>query len=128
MVLTQGLVDREGRHWPMAGLIPGVTHMTVKLAALGYRHATAPRSNLLIDAGEVLRGHEFRYSTWIREAPPALNEAAWRVRGTRVEALADSAGFASGNLLASYLHVHFGQRTSIASRFVDRLRSSGEAM
>ena len=128
MVLTHGLVDREGRHWPMAGLIPGVTHMTEKLAALGYRHATALRSNLLSEAGEVLRGHEFRYSTWISEAQPALEEAAWRVRGTRAEALADSAGFLSGNLLASYLHVHFGQNAGIARRFVDKLRWSAEAM
>jgi cobyrinic acid a,c-diamide synthase len=127
MVLTQGLVDREGRHWPMAGLIPGETRMTEKLAALGYRHATALRSNLLTDAGEALRGHEFRYSTWTCEAQPAEHAAAWRVRGTRVEALADSAGFASGNLLASYLHLHFGQHAGIASRFVDKLRSSAEA-
>ena len=122
MVLTQSLVDGEGRHWPMAGLIPGVTQMTEKLAALGYRHATALRSNLLSDAGEVLRGHEFRYSTWIRESQPAQDDAAWQVRGTRVAALADSAGFVSGNLLASYLHVHFGQHAGIASRFVDKLR------
>jgi cobyrinic acid a,c-diamide synthase len=127
MVLTQGLVDREGRHWPMAGLIPGVTRMTDKLAALGYRHATALRSNLLTAAGEALRGHEFRYSTWTCETQPAEQEAAWRVRGTRVKALADSAGFASGNLLASYLHVHFGQHAGIASRFVDKLRLSAKA-
>jgi cobyrinic acid a,c-diamide synthase len=121
MVLTQGLVDRDGRHWPMAGLIPGVTRMTEKLAALGYRHATALRSNLLIDAGAALRGHEFRYSTWARDERTLEDQAAWRVRGTRVEALTDSAGFVSGNLLASYLHVHFGQHAGIASRFVDKL-------
>jgi cobyrinic acid a,c-diamide synthase len=102
--------------------------MTKKLAALGYRHATALRSNLLSDAGEVLRGHEFRYSTWIRESPPVRDEAAWRVRGTRAEAPADSVGYVSGNLLASYLHVHFGQRAGIARRFVDKLRCAAEAM
>lgn len=122
MVLTRGLVDREGRHWPMAGLIPGVTRMTDKLAALGYRHVTALRSNLLIDAGEALRGHEFRYSTWRHDTQPAEHEAAWRVSGTRAAAPADSAGFVSGNLLASYLHVHFGQHAGIASRFIDKLR------
>jgi cobyrinic acid a,c-diamide synthase len=123
MVLTHGLVDREGRHWPMAGLIPGVTRMTGKLAALGYRHATAARSNLLIDAGGTLRVHEFRYSIWMRETQRTRDEAAWQVRGTRVEAPADSGGFVSGNLLASYLHVHFGQDTCIARRFVQKLRA-----
>lgn len=124
MVLTQGLVDRDGRHWPMAGLIPGVARMTDNLAALGYRHAIARKPNLLADAGDALRGHEFRYSAWTCEEP--LNEAhrAWSVRGIRGEARSDSTGFVSGNLLASYLHVHFGQRAGIAHRFIDKLLAS----
>jgi cobyrinic acid a,c-diamide synthase len=122
MALTQGLIDREGRRWPMAGLIPGVARMTDKLAALGYRHATAMRRNILADEGDELRGHEFRYSTWICDEPVAEEDTAWRVRGSRVPALADSGGFVSGNLLASYIHIHFGQRAGIARRFVDELR------
>jgi cobyrinic acid a,c-diamide synthase len=121
MVLTQGLIDGEGREWPMAGLIPGAARMTKKLAALGYRHATALRANLLGDSGDVLRAHEFRYSTWVCDEPIAETQAAWQVRGTRVDAPVDSGGFASGNLLASYLHIHFGQRAGIARRFVDKL-------
>ena len=121
MVLTQGLIDCEGRRWPMAGLIPGETRMTDKLAALGYRHATALRPNLLADGGEVLRCHEFRYSTWICATPAAGNDAAWQVRGTRVDAPIDSGGFVSGNLLASYLHIHFAQRPDLARRFVHKL-------
>jgi cobyrinic acid a,c-diamide synthase len=123
MVLTEGLIDREGRRWPMAGLVPGVTRMTDKLAALGYRHAVAQSSNLLVDGGEALRGHEFRYSNWVCEAPIAAGDIAWRVTGSRAAAPSDSAGFASGNLLASYVHIHFGQRAGIARRFVEKLRS-----
>jgi cobyrinic acid a,c-diamide synthase len=121
MVLTQRLIDCEGRGWPMAGLIPGAARMTDKLAALGYRHATALRPNLLSDGGDVLRGHEFRYSTWDCDDPSAGADSAWQVRGTRAEAPVDSGGFVSGNLLASYLHIHFGQCTGIASRFVEKL-------
>jgi cobyrinic acid a,c-diamide synthase len=122
MALTQGLVDREGRRWPMAGLIPGVARMTDKLAALGYRHATALSRNLLADGGDVLRGHEFRYSTWICDEPVADADTAWRLQGTRAQTPAESGGFVSGNLLASYIHIHFGQRPGIARRFVDELR------
>ena len=121
MVLTQGLIDGEGRRWPMAGLVPGVTRMTDKLAALGYRHAAALHPNLLTDGGDELRGHEFRYSTWVCDEPIADDDIAWQVRGARAEAPADSCGFVSGNLLASYLHIHFAQRAGIARRFVDKL-------
>jgi cobyrinic acid a,c-diamide synthase len=116
------LIDRDGRRWPMAGLIPGAARMTDHLAALGYRHATALRPNLLTDDGNALRGHEFRYSTWTQDEPIAADRVAWQMRGTRSEAPVDSAGFAQGNLLASYLHIHFGQRAEIARRFVEKLR------
>jgi cobyrinic acid a,c-diamide synthase len=122
MALTQGLIDREGRRWPMAGLIPGVARMTDKLAALGYRHATALSRNLLADGGDVLRGHEFRYSTWVCDEPVADADTAWRLQGTRAQTPAESGGFVSGNLLASYIHIHFGQHAGIARRFVDELR------
>jgi cobyrinic acid a,c-diamide synthase len=127
MVLTEALIDGDGRRWPMAGLIPGVTRMTNKLAALGYRYATAARSNLLTDGGEMLRGHEFRYSTWECSEPIGSNEVAWQVRGTRAHAPSDSGGFVSGNLLASYLHVHFAQRAGLADRFVDGLARNHSA-
>jgi cobyrinic acid a,c-diamide synthase len=121
MVLTEGLTDSQGHTWPMAGLLPGLTKMTGKLAALGYRHATAMRPNLLVEPGEALRGHEFRYSTWVREAGAVGHTAAWEVRGTRGKVPDDSVGYVSGNLLASYLHIHFGQNRQLAQRFVRRL-------
>jgi cobyrinic acid a,c-diamide synthase len=44
------------------------------------------------------------------------------VQGMRAQTPADSGGFSNGNLLASYIHIHFGQRAGIARRFVDELR------
>jgi len=120
MALTQGLIDREGRHWPMAGLVPGAVRMTDRLAAIGYHHAVAIRANLLADAGESLRAHEFRYSRW--ECPqPGEAHAAWQATGTRPGAAGEPVGYARGNLLASYLHFHFAQREQLAARFVARL-------
>jgi len=122
MALMQELIDGAGHRWPMAALIPGAARMSGKLAALGYRHATALRANLLADSGKTLRGHEFRYSTWECEAPLS-SAAAWTVQGIRDTDVPYSAGYVSGNLLASYLHVHFGQSPDIANRFVERLRA-----
>ena len=126
MVLTEALTDAGGHSWPMAGLLPGVARMSNKLAALGYRYATALRTNLLAESGDTLRGHEFRYSSWVRSADDVAatgtGNSAWQVRGTRGDAPPDAVGYAHGNLLASYLHVHFGQSRALAARFVDRLR------
>lgn len=121
MALTEGSVDQDGRLWQMAGLVPGVVRMSNRLAALGYRHATALQPNLLVDGGESLRGHEFRYSGWECDVP-AIERAAWHVRGTHDASPTESIGYVSGNLLASYLHIHFGQRRQLAARFVQRLR------
>ncbi len=48
----------------MAGLVPGETQMQTRLAGLGYRLATTRTDNLLLRAGETVRGHEFHYSNW----------------------------------------------------------------
>ena len=112
-------MDCDGVRHRMAGLVPGVARMTARLASLGYREATALRDTLLADAGETLRGHEFRYSVWEAGDLPAT-APAWRLRGTRGggETLA---GHAERGLLASYLHVHFGQHPALARRLVARL-------
>jgi cobyrinic acid a,c-diamide synthase len=130
MVLTQGLTDSNGHTWRMAGLLPGITRMNGKLAALGYRYATATKANLLAEPGESLKGHEFRYSSWVNDSSTAAawNTApAWEVQGTRGKAPPDGVGYAQGNLLASYLHVHFGQRRDLAQRFVLRLSEAAGA-
>ncbi|HEY3786063.1 MAG TPA: cobyrinate a,c-diamide synthase [Steroidobacteraceae bacterium] len=119
MALTEDLLDLEGRRWPMAGLVPGTVRMSDQLAALGYRYATAPAANLLVDAGGTLRGHEFRYSSWEADLREAELAAAWKARS--LGGPEGPIGYAQGNLLASYLHVHFGQSPAIASRFVGQL-------
>jgi cobyrinic acid a,c-diamide synthase len=120
MALTQRLIDLEGNEWPMAGVIPGEVRMGGKLAALGYRLVTAVRDNLIADTGQILRGHEFRYSSWVVDQEVASRVAAWRVQGTRNNEQ-ELAGFAEGSVLASYEHLHFAQQPAIAAAFVQRL-------
>jgi cobyrinic acid a,c-diamide synthase len=122
MALMQELIDAAGQRWPMAALVPGAARMSGKLAALGYRHVTALQPNLLAERGESLRGHEFRYSAWVTEEPLPHEAVAWRVQGAR-DASMHSSGYVRGNLLASYLHVHFAQSPTIVRRLVERLRS-----
>ncbi|MHB1929997.1 MAG: cobyrinate a,c-diamide synthase, partial [Acidimicrobiales bacterium] len=92
----------------LAGALPAEARMTERLT-LGYRTATIRRPCPVGEAGDVLRGHEFHYST-LEPAGDALELASrWGV--TR-------AGWATTTLLASYLHVHLGGDPRPAEQFV----------
>jgi cobyrinic acid a,c-diamide synthase len=93
MVLAESLADKEGRDWPMAGLLPGRVLMQQRLAGLGSQ-------GLATTAGQ-MRGHTFHYSRL--ETP--LAPAAWTVKhpsGAQGEAV-----YRVGSLTASYFHAFF---------------------
>ncbi len=113
MYLTQSITDLDGRTYPMVGALPGRSAMTGHLT-LGYRQVISERATLLAPAGMTLRGHEFHYSNWI-ERPDDL-PAAYRV--ALPDAPSHQEGYAAGNLLASYIHLHWGAAPEMAARFV----------
>ena len=123
MILTDAMTDVAGKRWPMAGLIPGETQMQQKLAALGYRVATATQDNLLVQSGEQVRGHEFHYSHWSVDASLLNGKRAWSMRRRVNDSETQLAGYIEGNLLASYLHVHMGQNPMLAKRFVEQMQA-----
>lgn len=93
MVLADGLTDKEGRRWPMAGLLPGEVRMQARLAGLGA-HARPT------DQGPV-RGHTFHYS--LLETPvPAQAYTVKTGNGAQGEAV-----YRIGSLTASYFHAYF---------------------
>jgi cobyrinic acid a,c-diamide synthase len=89
--------------------------MQDRLVALGYREVRAAGPNLLFAAGEAARGHEFHYSTmqYGEEPWPFAYETEGR-RGVQKE------GFARGNVLAGYTHLHFVFNPQIAVRFLEK--------
>ena len=101
----------------MAGLIPGRTRMTERLQSFGYKRLRALQDNLLCPAGTEGRAHEFHHSLW-EGTPPA---PAWETTSLGGEGASD--GFAQGNLLAGYLHLHFGASPAWAGRWVSRMRA-----
>jgi len=92
----------------MAGVIDADATMTDRLT-LGYRSATTTAPSPVGPAGTTLRGHEFHYST-VDPSGEALDLAG---RSGRARA-----GFATPDLLASYLHVHLGASPGLAEAFV----------
>lgn len=123
MYLTQGITDQEGGTYPLAGLLPGYCRLGQHLT-VGYRTVKALRPSLLLRESEEVRGHEFHYSVWDGLPPQPPYAYAWKERtgeGIRHE------GWAEGALLASYVHLHFGARPDLASRFVAACREVQES-
>ncbi|MDQ6601117.1 MAG: cobyrinate a,c-diamide synthase [Chloroflexota bacterium] len=115
MYLTEALVDGAGGRYPMVGLLPGDAMMGGRWPKIGYTTVRALRDTPLLRIGEEARGHEFHYSTW--ENIPADTPHAYTTRDGRGEHLE---GYACGNLLTSYVHLHFWGTPALAARFVQR--------
>ena len=118
MYLSEGIVDFEGRRYPFVGAVPAWSAMTRRRLTLGYRTATARGDCLLLRVGEVVRGHEFHWSELVSPLPGERGAYEFAEDG-RLE------GYASGYLLASYLHVHFASRPDLARRFVASCEAAG---
>lgn len=118
MVLTEAIVDTDDESHLFCNIVPGKTHMQKRLASLGYRVAEALTDNVLMVQGDTVRGHEFHYSQWQVDPTRVAESAAWRMRRRQADAEWRPAGYVENNLLASYLHVHFGQNRELAQRFV----------
>jgi len=121
MYLTQALVDHAGIRHDMVGALPGYAIMQARRSWLGYARVRAARDTLLLQAGEAVRGHEFHYSTW--EGAPHDLPHAYTVQGRHGEAHRPE-GFAHGNVLASYVHLHFWSNPDLARRFVAHAASA----
>ena len=93
MLLADELATLDGKHFPMAGVLPGTVEMTPRLSHFGYCEAEKN--------GRVFRGHEFHHSRWTGENDHAnlWNVTKRRSRQTRRE------GFGRANLHASYVHL-----------------------
>ena len=93
MALAETLQDKEGRLWPMAGLLPGSVVMQPRLAGLGSQALPCPEG--------ALRGHTFHYSRLETSLPPAATTLR-HPGGTPGEAV-----YRHGSLHASYFHAYF---------------------
>ncbi|MDQ0494192.1 cobyrinate a,c-diamide synthase [Paenibacillus brasilensis] len=120
MVLARTLTDRAGSVHLMAGVIPSDVRMQEKRAALGYREATALQDCLLLEAGETIRGHEFHYSVMAYDESTVPYPYAYQAKGMRG---LQSEGYAQGNLLAAYTHIHLASLPKAAARWVEKCRA-----
>jgi len=115
MYLSERLRTSDGQVFPMTGVLPVEIEMTNRLVRFGYVEVELMRDCLLGTKGTALRGHSFHYSrsTATRELPEAFH-ARYTLSGKN-----DVEGVVFRNVLASYIHLHFGGAPSMAAAFVN---------
>lgn len=112
MYLGETIGDFENNEYRMTGILPIRAQIQSPRLSLGYRTVTALEDNPLLKKGTAVRGHEFHWSTLTAGEEKAN---AWSVeeKGGFIE------GFKLNNLLASYIHIHFGSDPQLAPNFVE---------
>lgn len=108
---------REVEGYPMVGVVPARVEMTGRLQGFGYIRVRSLGDNLICQAGQEVWGHSFHYSRICPETPSF--PWAWETTGGHRE------GYAAGNVLASYLHLHWGANPAWAKAFLRHCLDSG---
>jgi len=118
MYLCEQLIDTDDQEFEMAGLVPAATRMLPRLRRLGYVQVESVEPGPFGPVGTALRGHEYHYSELLGDPAAQVDvRTAYRVTKPRTgESHAE--GYAVGNTLASYVHVHFGSNEAAAAAFV----------
>jgi len=115
MYLCRSIVDTHGAEHPMVGVFPVRAQMGRRLRKLGYRQVTLGTDTFLGLRGGICHGHEFHYSEI--DSMPGHVERAFVLDDGRYE------GYAMGNTLAGYVHLHWGRTPNAARCFVQAMAS-----
>ena len=101
MYLSRSLASVEGVATPLVGILPAEIHMTRRRQALGHAAVKAQRDCVVAREGEVLRGHEYHYST-----ASVDSDARFAFKMVKGEGISGYDGLTEYNVVGSYLHVH----------------------
>ena len=111
----ESLQDFEGQEYAMAGIFPGRAVMTGKLQTVGYIEARMVKDTVLGRKGSLIHGHEFHFSLEEGETDNVRPFEFTRLRnGHKYQA-----GRKLGQVLGSYLHLHFAGCPQAARAFVE---------
>ncbi len=121
MYLTRAIRDPEGHAYEMVGLFPTEARMLKKRKALGYVEVCLTRDCLLGESGMTLRGHEYHYSELSHDLLQEGIKGAYELISRR-DKTTRREGYSYRNVLASYVHLHFGSHPKVAESFVHHLR------
>jgi cobyrinic acid a,c-diamide synthase len=108
----------------MAGVIPVDVEMDGEIRRFGYRQLLTLEESILSPRGQFYRGHEFHWSR-ITSHNGDL-KPAYQMLNAEGEVIGYE-GFVAPNLLASYVHLHFGQNPLLVDKFVQHCREYATA-
>jgi len=100
MTLGEALIDRDGNSHAMAGLLGLVTSFERRKIHLGYRQAMLNVPALGYGSNTRLRGHEFHYSTIVKESDQPLAQVT-DADGAPVP----ETGSVRGNVTGAFFHL-----------------------
>ncbi|MDO5096801.1 MAG: cobyrinate a,c-diamide synthase [Peptostreptococcaceae bacterium] len=119
MYLGASLQNLDGDFLKMTGILDGQSVMSKRLQRFGYCEGIAKTDNVIADAGETIRGHEFHYSDFVTEEDAVYDMQKQMTDGSVKKWLG---GYQSGNTMGTYLHTHFAGNYEAALRFVERMK------
>jgi cobyrinic acid a,c-diamide synthase len=119
MYLGRSLRTEEGQPHSMAGVIPVDIQLEKQLDRFGYRQLMTLEDSILSAKGQFYRGHEFHRSRILNHNGGL--KSAYQMLNADGE-LIGYEGFIAPNLLASYVHLHFGQNPVLAEKLLSHCR------
>jgi cobyrinic acid a,c-diamide synthase len=119
LYLSESLsVDEDS--YAMARVLPLSMQMTDRLVQFGYVTVEFTEDCLLGRKGTVVRGHSFHHSRIASQGEVATNyHVQYSMSGKE-----EREGFRRGNVLASYIHLHFRANPAVAENFVAAIRQA----
>lgn len=112
--LSRQLMTSDAIIYPMVGALPFKIEMTSRLVNFGYVTVKLTKDCLLGRTGAMIRGHSFHYS---RIANEPVVETSYHVEYS-LSGRTQQEGYGVGNVLASYIHLHFRAEPEIAKSFI----------
>jgi cobyrinic acid a,c-diamide synthase len=120
MLYLSESLGADDQSYAMAGVLPLSMQMTEKLVQFGYVTIEFAEDCLLGRKGTIVRGHSFHYSKIASRGDVATSyHVHYSMSGKE-----EMEGFRLGNVLASYIHLHFRANPVVAENFVAAIRQA----
>lgn len=119
LYLQEEMEDPEGRHYKMAGFLPGKSFYKGRLSRFGYVSLTAQKDGAFAKEKEIIRGHEFHYMD--TDANGDAFQACKPITGRNWEC-----GVTGEAFYAGFPHLYLYSMPDFAGRFVRKAEEYGK--